>query len=240
MKDDQDAFGLALYDYVQGNNDYSIIIERDDGYIDVEDKTVYFEECKDWHPHYREAMRHVKGRVLDIGCGAGRHSLYLQDIGFDVVGIDVSPMAVEACRLRGLKDAKVSSIYDADIELGRFDTILMLGNNFGLFRSYSGAKTLLKKFHDITFDHARIIAETNDPYQTTNPIHLEYHERNRKRKRMSGQIRMRSRYKKCATPWFDYLMVSKPEIEKIIDGTGWKISQFIDSETSCYIAIIDK
>jgi SAM-dependent methyltransferase len=240
MKDDQDAFGMALYDYVQGNNDYEIIIERDDGLIDVEDKTVYFQECKDWPHHYREAIRHVKGRVLDIGCGAGRHSLYLQDIGFEVVGIDVSPLAVEACRLRGLKDAMVKSIHEADIELGRFDTILMLGNNFGLFGSYSGAKSLLKKFHDIIFDHARIIAETNDPYTTTNPLHLEYHERNRKRKRMSGQLRLRARYKKYATTWFDYLMVSKPEMEQIIEGTGWKISQFIDSESSCYITIIDK
>jgi len=240
MKDDQDAFGMALYDYVQGNNDCEIIIERDDGYIDVEDKRVYFLESKDWHHIYREAMRHVKGRVLDIGCGAGRHSLYLQDIGFDVVGIDISPLAVEACRLRGLKDAKVVSIHEADIELGRFDTILMLGNNFGLFGSYSGAKSLLKKFHDITFDHARIIAETNDPYQTTNPLHLEYQERNRKRKRMSGQIRLRARYKQYSTPWFDYLMVSKPEMEKIINGTGWKISQYIESDPSHYIAIIDK
>jgi len=240
MKDDQDAFGMALYDYVQGNNDYSLIIERDDGYIDVEDKRLYFLESKDWHPIHREAMKHVKGRVLDIGCGAGRHSLYLQDIGFDVVGIDISPLAVETCRLRGLKDAKVVSIHEAGIELGRFDTILMLGNNFGLFGNYSGAKSLLKKFHDITFDHARIIAETNDPYQTNNPLHLEYQERNRKRKRMSGQIRLRARYKKYANPWFDYLMVSKPEIEKIIEGTGWKISQFIEPEPSHYIAIIDK
>jgi hypothetical protein len=57
---------------------------------------------------------------------------------------------------------------------------------------------------------------------------------------MSGQLRIRARYKKHATTWFDYLMVSKPEMEKIVEGTGWKINHYIDSDTSCYIAIIDK
>jgi SAM-dependent methyltransferase len=240
MNDHQDAFGHALYEYFQGTGDCSLIIERNDGYIDLDIGTEYFSECRDWASHYREAMRYVKGSVLDIGCGAGRHSLYLQDIGFEVVGIDVSPLAIETCRVKGLRDAKVMSINDVDIQLGRFDTILMLGNNFGLFGSYNGAKTLLKKFHDITYEHARIIAETNDPYNTTNPFHLEYHELNKKRKRMSGQLRIRARYKKHATTWFDYLMVSKPEMEKIVEGTGWKINHYIDSDTSCYIAIIDK
>jgi len=185
-------------------------------------------------------MRYVKGRVLDIGCGAGRHSLYLQDIGFEVVGIDISPLAIETCRLRGLRDAKVLSIDDIDIGLGRFDTILMLGNNFGLFGSQSKAKSLLKEFHKVTNEKARIITESNDPYGTTNPFHLEYHELNRKKKRMPGQLRIRARYKKYSTPWFDYLMVSKTEMEKIVDGTGWRISQLVDSDSSCYIAIIDR
>lgn len=240
MKDDQDAFGRGLYECFQGTGEGSIIIERNDGYVDLDSGTKYFSECKDWANHYREAVRHIKGRILDIGCGAGRHSLYLQDIGFEVVGIDISPLAIETCRLRGLRDAKVLSIDDIDIGLGRFDTILMLGNNFGLFGGQSKAKSLLKKFHNVTNENARIIAESNDPYGTTNPFHLEYHELNRKKRRMPGQLKIRARYKKYATTWFDYLMVSKSEMAKIVEGTGWRISQFVDSDSSCYIAIIDK
>ncbi len=136
-------------------------------------------------------------------------------------------------------DARVMSIKGINAKIGRFDTILMLGNNFGLFGSYNGAKSLLKKFHSITNKHARIIAETNDIYQTSNPFHFEYHELNRRRNRMPGQLRIRARYKNYATPWFNYLMVSKSEIEQIIKGTGWKISHFIDSNSSSYIAIIE-
>jgi len=238
MRDYQDAFGHEMYDYFQGEGGFEVV-ERDDGYVDVSSGPMaYFSECKDWPPHHREAMRYVKGNVLDIGCGVGRHSLYLQDIGFDVLGIDISPLAMEVCRLRGMKNVKVMSIDQINTRLGKFDTILMLGNNFGLFGGYDKAKLLLKRFRKITNENARIIAESNDPYRTSNPFHLEYHKFNKKRKRMPGQLRIRVRYEKYATPWFDYLIVSKDEMEKILDSTGWRIEHFIDSENSAYIAVI--
>ncbi|HDO42228.1 MAG TPA: methyltransferase domain-containing protein [Candidatus Bathyarchaeota archaeon] len=55
----------------------------------------------------QEAMKFIRGRVLDIGCGAGRHSIYLQNKGFNVIGIDISPLAIKVCRLRGLKKAEI-------------------------------------------------------------------------------------------------------------------------------------
>lgn len=240
LKDYQDAYGHGLYDYFQGKSNF-IIIERDDGYIDVESNLgIYFSECKDWQKYQREAMKYVKGRVLDIGCGAGRHSLYLQDIGFDVQGIDISPLAIEVSRLRGLKEPKVISINQISPKLGKFDTILMMGNNFGLFGSFNKARMLLRRFHRMTYKGARIIAESNDLYLTDNPFHLEYHELNQKRKRMPGQVRIRVRYKRYSTPWFDYLFVSKDEMINIIKDTGWKIDNFIDSDGSSYIGIITK
>jgi len=244
LKDHQDAFGHEIYDYFKSNEERQDIIEiseRDDGYIDVSAVTAgYFREYKDWTPHMRKAMRYARGKILDIGCGAGRHSLYLQGKGLDVLGIDISPLAVEVCKLQGLKNAEVKSIDQMNSRMGVFDTILMLGNNFGLFGSSEGARRLLKKFSKITPKNGRIIAETNDVYRTDLPEHLSYHEFNRQRGRMAGQIRLKIRYKKYATPWFDYLMVSKEEMERILDGTDWKVNRFIESDGSVYIAIIDK
>jgi hypothetical protein len=116
----------------------------------------------------------------------------------------------------------------------------MLGNNFGLFGSLERARRLLKKLSNVTSERGRTIAETLDVYQTDNPDHLSYHEFNRKRGRMGGQVRLRVRYKKYATPWFDYLMVSKKEMADILDGTSWEIKRFIDSRGPVYITIIDK
>jgi hypothetical protein len=91
-----------------------------------------------------------------------------------------------------------------------------------------------------TSDDCLIIAETLDPYKTDNPVHLEYHELNLSRGRMVGQIRFRIRFGKFATPWFDYLFVSKDEMSEILDGTGWRVREFIESESVSYIALIEK
>jgi len=131
-------------------------------------------------------MGFVKGRVLDIGCGAGRHSIYLQNKGFDVVGIDISSLAIKVCRLRGLKKAEIMPIEELNFKPQFFDTVVMMGNNFGLFGSYGKAPKILRKLHEITSKEALIIAETRDPYKTNNPAHLEYHEWNKKRGRMGG------------------------------------------------------
>lgn len=241
LKDYQDAFGHGIHDYFKDKGGEGEIVERDDGYIDVSGgPKAYFTEYKDWAPMERKAMRYARGRVLDIGSGAARHSLYLQGKGLEVLGIDNSPLAIEVCKLRGLRNAKVVPISQISSKLGVFDTVLMLGNNFGLFGSFEGARRLLKKLSRITSENGRIIASTNDVYKTDNPVHLSYHEFNRKRGRMAGQLRLRVRYQKYATPWFDYLIVSKEEMENILEGTGWEINKVIDSDGTMYIAIIDK
>ena len=140
-------------------------------------------------------MKYVKGRrVLDIGCGVGRHALYLQNKrkGLDVLGIDTSALAIKVCKLQGLKHAKVHSITQFTLKQRRrrnytFDTILMLGNNFGLFGSFRRAKWLLQRFHKMTSDDALIIAQSMSPYKTHEQAHLTYHKLNRMKGRMPGQ-----------------------------------------------------
>jgi len=85
-----------------------------------------------------------------------------------------------------------------------------------------------------------IIASTRDTYKTDNADLLEYHKLNKKKGRMAGQLRVRIRFRKCIGRWFDYLIVSKKEMEEILKETGWKIREFIDSGDSAYIAAIEK
>lgn len=239
LKDHQDAFGHGMYDYFNGIEGVEIV-ERDDGLIvPTGGPAGYFNLYSKWRPIERKAMRYVRGRVLDVGCGAGRHALYLQEKGHDVVGIDNSPLAIEVCKKRGLRDARVIPITKISSKLGIFDTVA-IGNNFALSGTPERAKRLLKRFHKITSDKGRIIAFTNDPYKTDDPVHLAYHAVNREKGRISGQMRLRVRYKRYATPWIDFLIVSKEEMGSIIEGTGWVVTKYIDSDNSYYIAIIDK
>jgi 2-polyprenyl-3-methyl-5-hydroxy-6-metoxy-1,4-benzoquinol methylase len=146
MQSFDDAFGHGLFDYSIRENVHEVI-ERDDGFISVSNGPgIYFAEFDDWQPAEQEAMNFAYGRVLDIGCGAGRHALYLQDIGLDVVGIDVSPVALKVSQQRGLLRTRQCSITEINSKFVNFDTILMLGNNFGLMANPRRAKWLLRRF----------------------------------------------------------------------------------------------
>ena len=242
MKDAQDAFGKQLLAQYDNQTMLAEIIERDDNYIDFGSETgLYFTEYDEWSPSEKKAISFAKGRILDVGCGAGRHALYLQKKGFDVTGMDNSPGAIEVCRRRGLKKALVRPIGEIDkFEENSFDTILMLGNNFGLFGSFDRAKAILQKMRRITAPEAQIIAGTRNPYITEDPEHLEYHDLNRQRGRMAGQIRIRVRYGKAVGAWFDYLLVSPEEMQEIVKDTDWQIKELIAPEQTNYFAIIEK
>jgi len=241
MKLNKDAYGQEIWTHFKGKEGYEIV-EREDGYFSVSSgPKTYFSQFKDWSENEKKAIKFVRGRILDVGCGAGRHSLYLQNKGFDVTGIDSSPLAIKVCKLRGLKKAKIMSIKDVGkFKPNSFDTVIMMCNNFGLFGSFKGTKLLLKKFYRITSPHAVIIADTLDPYETDNPAHLEYHKFNKKRGRMGGQVKLRIRFEKYVSDWFNYLMVSKKEMKKLLNGTGWKVKKFIDFKKARYTAMIEK
>lgn len=242
MKIAQDAYGQQLLAQYLRKTATVEIIERDDRFIDTGSQGgMYFSEYNEWSPLEREAIKIANGRILDIGCGAGRHSLYLQQQGFDVTGIDISPGAVKVCKLRGLKKAFVRPINDVDkFKTASFDTVLMLGNNFGLFGSAKGAKLRLKRLYQVTSPAARIIAGTRNPYKTSDENHLQYHRLNKKRGRMPGQIKMRVRFAKTVGPWFDYLLVSPKEMEVVLRDTDWQVERFVAPDEANYFAVIRK
>jgi SAM-dependent methyltransferase len=216
------------------------IVERDDGFI-AASRLNYFAPVARWPTAERQALRWVRGRVLDVGVGAGRVALELQRRGRSVVGIDVSPGAVEVARRRGVRDVRLLAFEDLDQSLGYFDTMVMFGNNFGLFGSASKARRLLRRLRPLV---GRIAAASNDPTATDDPSHLAYQERNRSRGRLPGQLRLRVRYRDLTDAWFDYLIVSPDEMANIVEGTEWRISRLIQggksySGSGYYVAILE-
>ena len=236
-----DGYGELVLAALEGH-DVAEIVEREDGFINASGigPVLYFAPFRRWPAHHRAAMRFVRGRTLDVGCGAGRVCLHLQERGQEVVGIDSSPGAVEVCRRRGVRDVRLLAVDEVDESLGPFDTIVMLGNNLGVVRNAKSARRLLRRFHALTSDRGRIVAPGGrDVSGTDDPAHLRYQRQNRERGRMPGQIRIRVRFRDHATPWFDYLMVSPEELEEILDGTGWRLRRVIPSDDT-YVAVIEK
>ena len=241
LAEKKDAYGQEVLAYLNGDAAPEIV-EREDGFFAVSGGSAnYFAEYRKWPPHEKKAFKAVKGKILDIGCGAGRVSLHFQKKGHYVLGIDLSPLAVRVCRKRGVKRARVLPIEGIGKLKEKFDTIIMTGNNFGLFANEKKAKGLLRKMHKITSADALIIAEANDPYKTKNKDHIEYGKWNLKRGKMRGQLKIRIRSGKFVGPWFEYLLVSKKEMKGLLKGTGWKVRKFIQNpKKSTYMAVMEK
>jgi SAM-dependent methyltransferase len=108
----------------------------------------------------QKALQLAKGKILDVGCGAGSHALYLQQKGFEVAAIDISANAIKACSLRGLKNARIQDILDLENE--KFDTILLLMNGTGIFGTLAETSKYLQKLKSLLNPAGQILIDSSD------------------------------------------------------------------------------
>jgi SAM-dependent methyltransferase len=237
----EDPFGEAFLDYYEGKGPV-MTIERDDGYEDQDNMSEYFAEYKDFPECEKRALEHVRGRVLDIGVGAGRAALHLQSKGFEVVGIDLSDKAIEVARRRGVKQTVKMSACDIHFEEGSFGTAIAFGNNFGLCGSPEGVMAMLLRLRKVLTNDGVILAESINPLATDNEAHLKYHAANRAKGRMAGQVRLRDRYKGLVSIWSDLLMVTPAEMRGMAERVGWMIEVIYENRgpPSFYVAVLKK
>lgn len=242
MRRESDVFGRALMDWARGGTAPEIL-ERDDGYTDLSaGHELYVAGFKDWPSSERQSIRYVRGRVVDVGCGAGRVSLYLQQRGFDVVGLDSSALAVRSARMRGVKEAWCLSIDELSKRLPSFDTILLFGNNFGLFGTPDRVRESLGVWARRTKSDARILAQSTNPYSGGAPaMDRSYYRVNKEKGRMPGQVCIRSHYRGHVGPWSNWLFVSRREMRILLEGTGWHVATILGGlPADSYVAILEK
>ncbi|MEU7903668.1 methyltransferase domain-containing protein [Actinoplanes sp. NPDC049118] len=215
------------------------VIERDDGLINGAPADHYLAEPDEWQPHDHRALRLVRGAVLDVGVGAGRTALELQKRGMAVTGLDTSAGAIEVARKRGLRDTVLNTVDAYARSAARYDTFLLLGNNLGLIEGPERAPDFLAALARLSRPGAQIIAQGTDPYGTTDPVHVAYQRRNAERGRLGGQLRLRLRYRLLATEWFDYLNCSVDELEKLLEGTRWRLKSVDTADRPYYLAVME-
>ncbi|MFW9788435.1 MAG: class I SAM-dependent methyltransferase [Candidatus Thorarchaeota archaeon] len=216
-------------------------IERDDGRVETLEVSDYIQPVSEWSEIEQIAIKHAKGKVLDIGCGAGRVALYLQILGHDVVGIDLAPGAIEASRIMGVGRAYVMSASDLHFKDDVFDTVVLFGNNFGVAGDEDHIVKMLRQLHGITTPDAIILAGTLDPLNTEDSSHLEYQKKNRERNRPPGLVRIRVKYKDLVGEWSDLWLVTPDEMKLLAKKAGWQLEKTIQIDgVSQYVGILTK
>ena len=155
----KDLFGKAILDYQTGNYTEDLITATHISENDVLPLPYLFRNYEDMPILEQKALDLCKGNILDVGCGAGSHSLYLQDKGFDVTSIDISDAAIKACKLRGLKQAKAVDVLS--VEEG-YDTIISLMNGTGLFQTIQKVPFYLDHMRSLLNPMGQILVDSSD------------------------------------------------------------------------------
>ena len=165
----KDLFGKAILDFQTNNSPENLITETNISEADEMSVDYLFRSFNEMPKLEKKALQLCRGKVLDVGCGAGSHSLYLQEKGFEVTAIDISENAMKACKLRGLNDVRVQNILEVSADTSgselakqKFDTILLLMNGTGIFGTLAETSKYLQKLKSLLNPNGQILIDSSD------------------------------------------------------------------------------
>ncbi|WP_298902701.1 methyltransferase domain-containing protein [uncultured Psychroserpens sp.] len=155
----KDLFGKALQDYYTNNYTEDLITSTNISGEDELPLPYLFRRFSEMPKLEQKALQLAKGSVLDVGCGAGSHSLYIQNKGLKVKAIDISKGAVKVCKERGVVHVELKDVLS---ETETFDTILLLMNGTGIFQELSQVPKYLKHLKSLLNPKGQILIDSSD------------------------------------------------------------------------------
>ena len=157
----KDLMGKAIWDFYQNKSADDLLTETSISEIDELPVEYFFRDFDEMNLLEQKALELSTGKILDIGAGAGSHSLYLQnEKKLEVFALDNSPKSVEVCQLRGVKNVWCSDILDFPVQT--FDTILLLMNGTGIFESLDKIDFYLEKLQSLLNEKGQILIDSTD------------------------------------------------------------------------------
>lgn len=214
-----ELYGQSLLDFFNGDISAEVLVRRDDGFTGDLPASVFFRQPSDFSSLEQTAVTLCRGYVLDVGAGAGCHSLALQDRGIRVLAIDVSSHAIEIMSKRGVKEIQHADVFE--FHKGPFDTLLMMMHGIGLVEDLPGLDRFLCHAHTLLKPDGQIVFDSLDVRCADDPRHLAYLEANRRAGRYLGQVRTRFEYKGQIGPFFGWLHVDPETLTDHAERMGW-------------------
>ena len=230
----KDLFGKAILDYQTNNSPEDLITETSISEADEMSVAYLFRSYAEMPKLEQKALQLAKGKVLDVGCGAGSHSLYLQnELNLDVTAIDISANAIKACELRGLKKAKVQDIMQLDGE--KYDTILLLMNGAGMCGKLKNIPNFLQKLKSLVTDDGQILVDSSDIIYMFDededggksiPTDVDYY----------GEVIFDIEYKGEKEASFDWMYIDYNTLQNAAVANGLQCELILEGEHFDYLA----
>jgi SAM-dependent methyltransferase len=216
--------GAALRDFLAGDLDVEVIVRAEDGEEERTPARVFFRGPADFSALDEAALDLCRGRVLDVGAGAGCHSLVLQARGLSVTALDVSPEAVEVMRRRGVRDVQCGDILT--FAGGRFDTLLILMNGIGLVGTLDGLDRFLRDVPRLVADGGQILLDSFDPGPQAPGRFHGY----------AGEMRFQLEYRGVCGAYYDFVFLDFETLHLRAEGAGWGCESIWQEEEGHYLA----
>jgi len=222
----KDVLGNAIADFYFNDSRAKLWVHDHHGPEVEMEIPIYFRHRDSMPMLEQMALDACKGKILDIGAGAGSHALTLQQLDFDVTALDISPKATEVMRDRGIEKVLAQDVFSFHEE--QFDTLLLLMNGIGLVGNIDGlkrflahAKTLLKPGGQLIFDSSDVAYL----YDYSIPELTHYY----------GEITCRYEYKKQKTDWFSWLYIDEKTLKMVAAKEGWLVEKLFEDDDDQYL-----
>jgi SAM-dependent methyltransferase len=216
--------GRALRDFLAGRTDAEVVVRDAEGEEERTPVRVFFRGPKEFSALDAAALDLCRGRVLDVGAGAGCHALELQTRGVAVTAIDVSPDAVAVMRRRGVRDVRRADVFAWDGE--RFDTVLILMNGIGLAGSLQGLDRFLTEAPRLLGTGGQVLLDSFDPGPP---------EPGRSR-RYPGEMRFQLEYDGVRGAPYDFLFLDYATLRRHARAAGWRCDSIWQEAEGHYLA----
>ena len=246
----KDLFGKAILDFQTNNNPEDLITETSISEADEMSVAYLFRDYNEMPKMEQKALQLAKGKVLDVGCGAGSHSLYLQnERNLDVTSIDISANAIEACKLRGLKKAFVQDVMKIDADTStalsmtnqnnKYDTILLLMNGAGMCGKLKNISKFLLQLKSLLNDGGQILVDSSDIIYMFDededggkwiPTDVDYY----------GEVVFDISYKGEKEEPFDWMYIDYNTLQNAAISNGLKCELILEGEHYDYLARLYK
>ncbi|SEF41405.1 class I SAM-dependent methyltransferase [Flavobacterium urumqiense] len=230
----KDLFGKAILDYQTNNAPEDLITETTISEEDEMSVAYLFRSYDEMPQMEKKALQLAKGKILDVGCGAGSHSLSLQnEKKLAVTSIDISANAIQACTLRGLKNAKVQDVMTLENE--KYDTILLLMNGAGMCGKLKNIPNFLLKLKSLLNPGGQILLDSSDIIYMFDddedggkwiPSKNEYY----------GEIVFNISYKGEKEKPFDWMFIDYNTLQNAALDNGFQCELILEGEHYDYLA----
>lgn len=232
--------GWALIDYFQNPSPaHTMFVVMEDGERLPLPASTFFRSAKDFPPVEQMALECCRGRILDLGAGAGAHSLLLKERGFDVTSVDISPAAVEVMRHRGLDDARQAdylTLSAVDDLAGCFDTLLLMMNGIGLVEDMAGLGPFFAAAGRLLAADGQLLCDSTDLRYIDDAREQQRMRRRQDQGRYRGETRQRIAYRGLAGAPFGWLYLDLDTLTRYAAESGWLCQALFTSDDGSYLA----